>query len=155
MLGDDRARRMGDNLATHRNGGARGSPNLHAVDSAATASNRLLALVTVQLVAVFRDRNLPRELKLFLVPLLFMVPVYSLTILILVSDVTYCIARSQDLHVYYYLVFIGITLPITLIILLTYSLLADKYINTQNLDEQLEAVTKKRRSRGRSAGAER
>jgi tellurite resistance protein TehA-like permease len=146
---------MVDDLPAHRGSRTGGAPNLHAVEGAATASNKLLTLVVVQIVAVFRDRNLPRELKLFLVPLLFMVPVYSLTILILVGDLTYCIARSQDWHVHYYLVFIGVTLPMTLVILLTYSLLADKYVNTQDLDEQLETVTKKRRSRARDPGTDR
>ena len=126
-----------------------------SVERAAGDANKLLRLLTVQLVGLFRNPNLPRELKLLLIPLLFMVPLYGLTILILLSDLTYCLVRSQEMKFYYYLIFLGVTALGIFGLLLAYALLSDRFVSTQDLESQLEAVTVKRNSRRRQAGERR
>jgi|SRR5579864_104392 len=123
--------------------------DLKALDRAAGASNKLLGLVARQIVSIFRDPNLPRELKLLLVPLFFMVPLYSLVILIFVGNVTYCIARNEEMRFVIYLIFLGVTTPLVLGMLLIYNLLSDKYVSTHDLNDQLQTVTIKRGSRRR------
>jgi hypothetical protein len=139
-----------DNDLPTRGGRGAAAPDLRSVENAAVASNKLLRLVAVQVLNLFRDRSLPRELKLLLIPLIFMVPLYSLTILIFLGDFAFCMIKDgHEIKFYYYLIFLGVTAPGTFAILLIYAVMSDKYLSTQDLDQQLERVTSNRQSRRR------
>jgi hypothetical protein len=122
-----------------------------SVASNAKETQKLLRLLVDQIIKLFRDKDLPLEIKLWLAPLLFMVPLYSLVLVIFVGDITYCtIVRSRDPLFVYYLIFLGTTGPLTLIILLAYSLVASRFENSRTLESQLQSVTAVRRPRRRS-----
>jgi len=91
------------------------------VKDTAESSNKLLRLLATELLKLFRDKELPSELKLLLVPLLFMLPLYSLLVLIFLGHLTYCVARSQDFIIYHYLIFLAATGPPMLIFFLVYA----------------------------------
>jgi hypothetical protein len=138
-----------DDDSPAKEGSEAAAPDLKAVASSAAASNKLFRLVAVQVLNLFRDRNFPRELKLLLIPLIFMVPLYSLTIVILLGDLAYCLIRDHEMKFHYYLIFLGVTAPGTFAILLVYAVMSDKYLSTQDLDLQLARVTTNRQSRRR------
>jgi len=120
-----------------------------ATARSAQESQRLLWLLADQILKLFRDKDLPGEIKLLLAPLLFMVPLYSLVLVIFLGDWTYCVARDRELYLPYYLIFLGISAPLTLIILLVYSLVASKFENSRTLETQLQSVTVVREPRKR------
>lgn len=121
--------------------------NLKPAVRAADASNKLLRRLAEQIIALFRDKDLPRELKILLIPLLFLVPLYSLTIVIFLGNVTVCLFRNEEMRFQYYLIFLGITALSSLGMLLVYSILAEKYVSARELDNGLQIVTNKRRAR--------
>ena len=124
---------------------------VRTVADAAGASNKLLQLVAVQVLNIFRDRNQPRELKLLLIPLVFLVPLYSITLVILLIELILCLFTRHEMQAYPYFIFLGVTASVTFAILLVYAVMSDKYVSTQDLDLQLERVTANRQSRRRQA----
>jgi len=129
-----------------------GKLDTRPVVDAARSSNKLFQLLVVHLSKLFQDQSVPREIKLFLAPLLFMVPVYSLLLVIFLGDIAYCSIRNRDVQVFHYLIFLGTTLPVTFAMLLAYAVVAGKYEALKNLESQLQSVTKTRSSRRRSVG---
>jgi hypothetical protein len=123
--------------------------SLRSVEAQAKASQKLLEIIVVQIIKVYRDKESPGEIKLLLTPLLFMVPVYSLVLVIFLGDVTYCMVRNRDLFLFHYLIFLGTTAPLTLMILLVYSFFSSKFENSRHLELQFETVTKAREPRKR------
>jgi hypothetical protein len=123
--------------------------SVRPAEAQAKASQKLLEILVIQILKVYRDKDLPGELKLLLTPLLFMLPLYSVVLVIFLGDVTYCVARNRDLFFFHYLIFLGTTAPFTLIVLLVYSLLASKFENSRQLELQLQTVTKGREPRKR------
>jgi hypothetical protein len=120
-----------------------------AVAAGAAENQKLLRLLADQILKLFRDKDLPPEIKLLLAPLLFMVPLYSLVLVIFLGDLSYCVARNRDFFLLYYLIFLGVSAPLTLVILLTYSLVASKFENSRTLETQLQSVTAVREPRRR------
>jgi hypothetical protein len=129
--------------------------SLKSVEKAAAESQKLLRFIASQLTRLFTDKSLPLQLKLFLVPLLFMIPLYSLMILVFFGDLLYCIARSKEMHSDYYLIFLGTTMLMTAVLLLAFGAVANKFENTRALEEQLQEVTNARRPRRRARREER
>jgi hypothetical protein len=80
--------------------------SVRPAEAQAKASQKLLGVIVIQIIKVYRDKELPGELKLLLTPLLFMVPLYSLVLVIFIGDVTYCVARNHDLILSHYLIFL-------------------------------------------------
>jgi hypothetical protein len=123
---------------------------LNSVKDAAGASNRLLSLLASELLTLFRDKELPSEIKLLLIPLLFMIPLYSLVLVIFCGHLTICFIKSLEPIFTHYLIFLGATGPPTLIIFLFYGLVAARFEAARYLDMQFQSITDTRGQRRRS-----
>jgi hypothetical protein len=124
---------------------------LKAVGESAGSSNKLLKGLADKLIELFKDKDLPLQIKILLVPLLFIVPVYSVVILIFIGEFTYCLARSKDFHITNYLFFMGGSLLLAILMLLVYAVVANKFENTRTLELQLKSVTEVRAPRRKRA----
>jgi hypothetical protein len=127
---------------------------LGPVKDATSASNRLLSLLASELLKLFRDKELPSEIKLLLIPLLFMIPLYSLVLVIFCGHLTFCFIKSLDMVFSHYLIFLGATGPPTLIIFLFYGLVAAKFEAARHLEMQLQSITESRGQRRRPSLAQ-
>jgi hypothetical protein len=125
-----------------------------SVAASAAESGRLFRLLADQVLKLFLNKELPVEIKLLLAPLLFVVPMYSLVLVIFLGDLTYCMARNRDFYLLYYLIFLTVSGPLTLAILLAYSLASARFENTRTLELQLQSVTEVRQPRKRRSSAE-
>jgi len=121
--------------------------SLRSASQAAQDSSKLLQLLATQLIKLFIDSKFPLQLKLLLIPLLFMVPVYSIMIVIFLGDLTFCIIRNDHINSSIYLLFLGISAPTTIALLLTFGIAGQRYESTKTLEEQLQSVTDARRPR--------
>src|SRR5262249_13557112 len=120
---------------------------LKPVSQAGQDSQKLLYSLAAQLIKLFGDSKFPFQLKLFLIPLLFMIPLYSIMIVVYLGDLIYCIAAREHFNPSYYLVFLGTSAPVTIGLLLTFGVLAHKFENGRTLEEQLQTVTDARQPR--------
>jgi hypothetical protein len=124
-----------------------GKSPLLGVKDAATASNKLLSQLANQILKSFADPNVPREIKLFLAPLMFLIPLYSVVLVVLISEIAYCYFKNKDMSFYYYLMFFWTSSPTTLIVFLLYAVVSAKFENAKILEQQLQEVTTIRRPR--------
>jgi hypothetical protein len=122
---------------------------LGPLKDATGASSRLLGLLASELLKLFRDKELPSEIKLLLIPLLFMIPLYSVVLVIFCGHLTYCVVGRLEMIFYHYLIFLGTTGPPTLIIFLLYGLIAGRFEAARHLEMQLQSVTETRAPRRR------
>jgi hypothetical protein len=117
-------------------------------DAQTKANQKLLQLLGEQILKILRDKDLPLEIKLLLVPLLSMLPLYSVVLIVFLGHLLYCMTtRNQEMVFLHYLLFLGITATTTLLLLLVYSLVASRFENTRQLELQLQSVTKLREPR--------
>ena len=131
-------------------GTSRPSASLKPMVEAAQQSNKLFQFLVSQIIRVFSDKTIPPQLKLLLIPVLFIVPLYSLMIIVFLGNLLYCIARDQDMSFSYYLLFMGTTGPLTIAILLPFGILSNRFENSRSLEEQLQSVTDARQPRRRA-----
>jgi hypothetical protein len=141
---------MGDDGPANANKRPSGRLDLRPVQEATTASNRLLRMLATNVFKLFADPSVPREIKVFLAPLLFLVPVYSLVLVIFVGHLIFSLVRGQEPYFLQYLIFVGATLPAGFVLLLGYAAVSTKFENTQTLDLQLQSVTNVRKPRRRT-----
>jgi hypothetical protein len=130
----------------------KGEPHisLKPVTDAARENTKLLGHLAAWVVKMFADEALPLQLKLLLIPLLFIIPVYGLVPVVMLVDLTYCLARGEQMHPSNYLIFLGSIVPLTIVILLTFGILSNRFENSRALAEQLQSVTDARRPRQRA-----
>ena len=123
--------------------------SLRPVTDAAQQSNKLLRLLAAQILRIFIDDTLPFKLKVFLIPLLFLIPLYSVITVVFFGDLVYCIARDRDMYFSHYLILLGTSAPLMVVILLTFGVVSNKFENSRALEEQFQSVTDARRPRQR------
>lgn len=134
------SRAVGEKDSDSRNG-------TEHIGEAVRQSGKLLRYLLTQLVRLYRDRDFPLVLKVLLAPLLFMLPIWSIMILIFVGELFIHHSRDESIDVLPYLIFLGTTACLALIISMGYALAAARFENTRYLEIQMQSVTNSRRQR--------
>ena len=124
--------------------------SLKPVTEAARQSNNLLGHLAGWVVKMFSDDAVPLQLKVALLPLLFIIPLYGLVPVLMLADLAHSLARGAQIHTTHFLIFLGWIVPLTIVIVLSFGILSNRFENSRALAEQLQSVTDARRPRHRA-----